>query len=112
LAFHGEARLAYWFLSNPFSRLGFRPYAVVGGGMAQVDAKLSVQVFTSAANYPRSPSTVTAWDVAGQGFVTGGLGAMYAITERHGPVLEFKFMELVPQQSPGLNLQLGYAVGF
>ena len=112
LPIHAEARLAYYFGDHPFSRVGIRPYALIGGGAAQVDASLNVTVFQGAAAYPNGATKVIAWDVAGQSFVTAGIGAMYAIKGQHGPFLEFKYMELVPQVSPGLNLQLGYAVGF
>jgi hypothetical protein len=44
LPFHGELRLAYWFGKNALGKKGLRPYVHVGGGVAQVDAKVKVQV--------------------------------------------------------------------
>ncbi len=41
---HLEARLAYWFGKGALSKKGLRPYAHVGGGLAQVDAKVKVTV--------------------------------------------------------------------
>jgi len=85
----------------------------------QADYKQNVQVFmptatqTAAAAYlANNPTTVTAWEVTGQSFVAAGLGTMYAIGAGHGPFIELKYMELFTQVSPGINLQLGYAVGF
>jgi hypothetical protein len=42
LPIHLEARGTYWF--RPLSALGFRPYVHVGGGMAQVDTKVEIDV--------------------------------------------------------------------
>ena len=44
LPLHAEARLAYWFGQSPFNRKGLRPYVHVGGGVAQVDAKVKVPI--------------------------------------------------------------------
>jgi hypothetical protein len=44
LPFHGELRLAYWFGKGALGKKGLRPYVHVGGGVAQVDAKVKVQV--------------------------------------------------------------------
>jgi hypothetical protein len=41
---HVEARLAYWFGQSPLGKKGLRPYVHVGGGLAQVDAKVKVPV--------------------------------------------------------------------
>lgn len=113
LALHAEGRLAYWFGKNPFARKGLRPYVVVGGGIGQVDSKIAVKVFRDQSAYASNTTTsFDAWKQAGTGFISGGIGTMIAVTPRHGPLVELKVMELLPQASTGLSLQLGYAVGF
>jgi hypothetical protein len=44
LPFHAEARGAYWFGKNAMGKKGLRPYIALGGGMAQVDAKVGVNI--------------------------------------------------------------------
>ena len=43
---HAEARAAYWF--KPLSIPGIHPYIHLGGGMAQVDGKVTVQAYRQA----------------------------------------------------------------
>jgi hypothetical protein len=109
---HAELRAAYWFGSDPFARTGVRPYLTVVGGVAQIDAKLSVIVYKSAADYMTDTRTqYDAWRKVGLGFVGGGVGMLIAVTPRMGPFLEVKFVEMLGISSPSLNLQLGYALG-
>src|SRR5262249_21733138 len=107
---HGEARAAFWFGHAPFERAGVRPYIVLDGGIAQVDAKVGVVAYDTQADYLADKRLkLDAWKKSGTGFIGGGAGLMIAIAPRTGPLLEFKFMELLGKASPAMNLQLGYA---
>ncbi len=110
---HGEARVAYYFGSDPFGRKGFRPYLVAGGGVAQVDGKLSVIIYKNATDFTNDTrTTLTAWRKGGLGFATIGAGTVFAITPRTGPLLEVKYMQLFGATMSTLNLHIGWAVGF
>ena len=110
--FHGEARAQYFFGKDPFARKGLRPYVVIGGGVAEVDAKVGVILYKSAADYATDTRTsLDAWQKAGTGFIAGGAGLMLGVTPRTGPFVELKYMQLLGASSPALNLQLGWALG-
>lgn len=109
---HVEARGSYWFGHDPLARSGFRFYAVVAGGMAQVDGSVPVDVYASAQAYKAGQSQdYVAWKKTGLAFGAAGGGAMYALTPSTGVILEAKFMELFPTAAPAAGLQLAYAVG-
>jgi len=106
---HAEARLAYWFGKNVFSRKGLRPYVVLGAGLAEVDASQGIDVLQNATTTTRTP--VDAWTKTGNGFGALGLGAMFAFTRSSGLVLEARGMLLFPTFGSALAAQLAYAVG-
>ena len=127
LPFHGELRLAYWFGKGVLGKKGFRPYIHVGGGVAQVDAKVKVTVQDCPPGLPdlqynacvlgkSSSGSVTkeldAWRKMGQGFITAGGGAVYAIKENFGVQLNFNFMYMLPTSGPVLQPSLGVVYGF
>ncbi|MEP7120887.1 MAG: hypothetical protein ABJE95_08260 [Byssovorax sp.] len=113
LPLHAEGRVAYWFGHDPFGRSGPKPYLVVSGGLAQVDGRVSVVAYeTEKAYVADQRTTFDAWRKAGTGFVGGGVGMLYAVTPRQGPVAEVKFVEMLGKSAPTLSLSLGYAVGF
>jgi hypothetical protein len=110
--FHGEVRAAYWFGSDPFARKGPRPYVVLGGGVAEVDASVDVLIYNNMQDYMANRTTpLVAWRQAGTGMITGGVGVLFAVSPRHGPFLEAKVMELLGATSTSMNLQVGYAFG-
>jgi hypothetical protein len=112
LPVHAELRAAYWFLSDPFARLGPRPYVVLDGGVAQVDGAVSVVVYDDAHAYTVDKRTqLDAWRKTGLGFIGGGAGMLYAVTPRMGPFLEAKLMGLLGLSAVSLNLSVGYAFG-
>jgi hypothetical protein len=99
LPVHAELRLAYWFGQGALAKKGLRPYLFLGGGMAQVDAKVQVNIYdcsgttaspsapgcldkTQAGNIPKK--SVDAWKKLGQGFVALGGGLVYAFTPQLG----------------------------
>jgi hypothetical protein len=127
LPLHAEGRFKYWFRKEGFSKKGFRPYVHLGGGMAQVDSKITVSVGDCTANQPGPPMPVnptcvptgagaraaklSAWRKLGQGFITVGGGAMYAITEKHGVVLNLNFMYMLGTSGAVLEPSIGYELG-
>jgi hypothetical protein len=126
LPLHLEGRLKYWFRKEGFTKKGFRPFAFVGGGMAQVDARMTVSVgdcsvpglpgqsvnpecpFNGAGAHP---ARLNAWRKMGQGFIAGGGGTTFAINERHSVVLNLNLMYMLG--SPGFVMEpsLGYEIG-
>lgn len=113
LPLHAEARVAYWFGHDPFGRVGPRPYLLLNGGIAQVDAKVPVLAYETKQDYIDDKRlSLDAWKKAGTAFVGGGVGMLLALTPRTGPLAEIKFAEMLGKSSPSLSLELGYAIGF
>ena len=135
LPFHAELRLAYWFGKNAMGKKGFRPYVHVGGGIAQVDAKVKVTVadcpnalFSKPAGNTTqgdecangNPTyinqtrryTLDAWRKMGQGFITAGGGVMYAFKGNLGAVLNVNIMYMLPTSGPVIQPSLGLEYGF
>ena len=123
LPFHAELRLAYWFGKNALGKKGLRPYAHVGGGIAQVDGKVKVDL--AQCNDPNSqcpngiatrqdvtPVTVDAWRKMGQAFVTLGGGLVYAFKENLGAQLNVNIMYMLPTSGPVIQPSLGLNYGF
>jgi hypothetical protein len=108
---HIEARASYWFGSDPFIRVGIRPYVVGALGAAEFDGKVSVKVYDGTTNANATPINASAWKKAGSFFVAGGFGLMYALDHNSGIVLELKGMATVPTVGVGASLQAGYSVG-
>lgn len=89
-----EGRVA-WILGNhPLTVSGIRPYAFVGGGVAD---------FSSAIDTPIGSQSVTAWRVAGPGFVSFGLGVRIGTP---------RFQVLIAPLKMALAVGNGTAVGF
>ncbi len=114
LPVHVEARVSYWFGSNPLSRAGFRFYAVVAGGLGEVDASQTIDVYANEQDARNQQNSIpeTAWRKVGTGFAAAGLGTMFAITPNMGISLELKAEELFPTTGTAFDGQLGYAIGF
>jgi hypothetical protein len=115
LPIHAEARLKYWFIKNGFSKRGIRPYAFLGGGVAQVDTHLTVTVYEANRNIVTGKfetPKIDAYKKLGQSFISFGGGAMYAFTPKHGLVLNLNFMYMLGSSGPVLEPSLGYELGF
>ncbi len=108
LPLHLEVRGKYWFGKDVFTRKGLRPYVALGGGMAQVDAKLAVTIQDT--SYPRGQQTpqLDAYRKLGQGFIGGGGGAMYAFGVNHGLVLNLNFMIMLGASGFVVEPSVGY----
>jgi hypothetical protein len=111
---HAEARVAYWFGSNPLARAGFRFYAVLAGGIGEVDGSQAIDVYASTQNAKEQQNSLAeaAWKKTGDGFIALGGGSLFAITPNMGIFLELKAKEMFPTTGTGFDAQLGYAIGF
>jgi hypothetical protein len=106
LPVHGEGRAKYWFGRNVLAKRGIRPYVHLGGGIAQVDAKLPVTI-QAGADQP----TLDAYRKLGQAFATIGGGAMYALRPQHGPILNLNLMYMLGSSGPVIEPSLGIVYG-
>jgi hypothetical protein len=104
---HAEGRVAYFFGKNPFGSTGIRPYVSVNGGLAQIDARVTVQV-----NDPQNGQlNLAAWKKGGTSFVGAGVGAMWLTSPGSGFLAELRLEQLFSSSATGLSLQIGYAFG-
>lgn len=112
LPLHLEARGAYYFLGQrPFETPGFRPFASLGLGVAEVDGVVAVDIYDDQAAYAaKDVSRLHAWRRAGPGFAAPGGGASYAI----GDLMinaELRFMINFPAVATGVSLNAGVSYG-
>jgi hypothetical protein len=114
LPIHAEVRGKYWFGRNVYSKKGLRPYAHLGLGAAQVDAKITVRVrdclddLTCQTHVEGQPD---AYRKLGLMFVTAGGGAAWAIGENHGPVLNLNLTYMLPSSGVVIQPSIGYMYG-
>ena len=121
LPIHAELRLSYWFGQGALGKKGVRPYVFVGGGMAQVDAKVEVTVNDCSAsanvdncvngNETVPHKKVDAWKKLGQGFAAAGGGLVYAINPQIGIQANVNFMYMLGSSGPVLEPSLGLVYG-
>jgi hypothetical protein len=135
LPVHVEARAKWWLRGTAaFSKPGFRPWLHVGGGIAQVDAKVNVDVVDCtpaadpkimqlgeciAAGNPHDArsfhgqiQSLQATKQLGQAFATVGGGVMYAVAKNHGAVLNLNLMVPFPSAGFVVEPSIGYVYGF
>ena len=104
---HAELRASYFFLQEGF----VRPYAFLGGGIAQVSAGVTVTICDQVKSDGGSPAEqldeacgdlgterddVEAYQVTGLGFIGFGGGAIFPLYENWGVNVEAKFLFMVP----------------
>jgi hypothetical protein len=110
-----EARAAYWFGSDPFASDGLRPFLLIDGGVASVDAEKSTEVREQRGvpSTQKNPNTQTldAWRSLGNGFFGGGLGLMYAFTPRVGMLLDVRYARFVGRDGNALMPEIGLGFG-
>jgi hypothetical protein len=104
--FHVEGRGAYYFGKNPFGSTGIHPYLTLNGGLAQVDARVTVQITDQSGS-----ANLAAWKKGGTAFVGGGVGMLWLTSTSNGFLAEIRLMELLGSSATGIGLQLGYALG-
>jgi hypothetical protein len=116
--FHGEVRASYWFSAIQVGKV--RPYATVGGGLAQVDSSVTTelvdrgpmgQIRLDDQGQPTA-SRVTVWKKTGTTFASIGGGAMYPLSDHGGITAELKGVLLFPSSGMSVSLQAGYSHGF
>jgi hypothetical protein len=116
---HAEVRGSYWFGGIQPGKL--RPYATLGGGLAQVDSSVTTQVVDRCPSAMENPpctvgeialSRVTVWKKTGTTFASLGGGALYPLNEHSGISAELKAVLLFPSSGMSVALQAGYTHGF
>ena len=135
---HIEARAAYWF--KALSMKGLHPYIHIGGGMAQVDGKVTVPAFRHAVTDQgcvQNPGPTTpqpqgcvqispgqyrkegtvyyavkydAWRKMGQGFGTLGGGVLFPLGDTGGVQVNLNIMFMLPSSGTVLEPSLGYVL--
>lgn len=116
--FHAELRGTYWFAPTQLANI--RPFAMLGGGLAQVDSSVSTEVVDQGPqgqipvdeNGQPQASRVTVWKKTGTTFAELGGGAMYPLSEDSGISAELKGLILFPSSGVSVSLQAGYSHGF
>jgi len=111
--FHGEARVAFWFGREPFSRRTLRPYLVVAGGLAEIDDKFSVPIIEADLSKGLPPTqTLTVWRASGAAFAGGGFGVLLPTGGAgQGITAEMKLVALFPDSGIAMAPTIGYALG-
>jgi hypothetical protein len=133
LPIHAEIRGTFWIL--PLNQKPFRAYVTLGGGMAQVDAKVSVperdcadtfandwdpndgsfeecRTGDSSFNWEALDETnIDAWKKMGQGFVTGAVGGVFAFKDNMGIQLNVNVMYMLPASGIVFEPSLGFVYG-
>ena len=116
---HAELRGTYWFGGIQPGKL--RPYAILGGGLAQVDSSVTTQVVDRCPSNAETPpctvgqialSRVTVWKKSGTTFASLGAGALYPLNEHSGISAELKASLLFPSSGMSVGFQAGYTHGF
>jgi hypothetical protein len=116
--FHAEVRGTYWFAPIQVGKI--RPYAALGGGLAQIDSSVTTEVVDRGPQgqiplddqgQPRA-SRVTVWKKTGTTFASLGGGAMYPLGDKDGITAELKAVLLFPSSGLSVGLQAGYTHGF
>jgi hypothetical protein len=114
---HFEVRGTYWFGKNPLSHVGFRPFALIGGGLSEVDVDVQVNVTedttknTAQTGNPNKQK-LDAWKKMGKSFATLGGGVMYAMNPKGGIVFDVRAMMLFPSSGMSISPEIGYSLGF
>lgn len=113
LPYHAEGRLSYWFGSLPLGRKGFRFYAHVGGGLAQVDARVGVKIRdrNRVEGGPYEEAQLEAWKKLGQGFITAGGGTVFALSPQFGLQLNLNLIYMLPASGLVIQPSLGAVYG-
>jgi hypothetical protein len=137
LPVHAEIRGAFWFL--PLNAKMFRAYGALGGGMAQVDAKVSIpELDCNDANEPRYTDpqgneysafaqcqngvgyydyrkyptyNIDGWKKMGQGFITAAVGGMIAFKDNMGVLINANVMYMLPASGIVIEPSLGFTIG-
>jgi hypothetical protein len=137
LPIHAEVRVSYWIGAGALGKRGLRPYVFIGGGMAQVDAKVPVTVYDCSQPYIKANESdpdvdppadcktggdgtdqrrlrqkrLDAWKKLGQGFGTAGIGGVYAFKENMGIQANVNVMYMLGSSGFVIAPSLGFIYG-
>lgn len=112
LPVHAELRAAYFFGSDPFARSGVRPYFAVGGGIAEVQSRVTVDFYTDVAAYNQGrQSSADAWRTAGRGFVAPSFGSQFAFSRSTALSLELRVMAMLGESGLAPAGSIGFVQG-
>ena len=108
---HVEGRAGWWFVNK---QTFFQPYAMLSGGMMQVDGKVIVIVHNpdDGTEFANQDVNLEAWNKTGLQFVSLGAGALLALSSSLGAVVEVKAGMLFPKSGTFFALALGPAFSF
>ena len=128
--FHIEIRGTYVFRKNGITSRGFRPYVHAGGGIAEVDAKVTVPIqdcsllpsdaqrlacsagaLDQAALDSLQEQNLDGWKKLGKQFITVGGGVNYGIGDRLGVQLNLNLMYMLPSTGLVIEPSLGVTFG-
>jgi hypothetical protein len=120
LPLHVEGRVTWWIKS--LGQTGLHPYVAVGGGLAQVDAKIAVPVAICPSETLIYPPTATcsvapvqkkynAYKRLGQGFVTIAPGIVIPVSGSVGVQANVNLMYMLPVSGLVIEPSLGLVVG-
>lgn len=112
LPLHLELRAQYYFAERPFAKNGLRPYAGLGFGLAQVDAKVNVEVYADEQAYLAGDAReLEAWRKAGRWFLAPTVGAGYAFASSSSIFVELRTAILFGDGGFAPAVAVGYAHG-
>jgi hypothetical protein len=110
LPVHAEGRFSYYFLGN--DKPGLRPYAHLGGGLADVQGLVTKNNVTSCfAPGDCSDLNIKIYQQSGPVFVTAGGGAVFAFSDRLGLQLNLNAMLMLPKSAIAVQPSLGLVYG-
>jgi hypothetical protein len=113
---HLEARASYVIGEHPLATAGLSPVLALGAGLAEYSASVPVKVdLVPPSPMPSTAGTVSAWRVAGPGFVSAGVGLRWAVSPGFALSIlplkaTFAFGTHAPNffLSPEITAQFGY----
>jgi hypothetical protein len=128
MPYHAEVRVTYHFRKNGVAAKGFRPYAHLGGGLAEVDAKVTVPIQDcsvigdpvgrencATGVTPESEldaaTNLDGWKKLGKQFITLGGGVTYGLGEKLGLTLNVNLMYMLPSTGLVIQPSLGFQYG-
>jgi hypothetical protein len=128
LPFHGEARIAYHLGGNSvLEAKKIKPYFFVGGGLAQINASVPVDVCDTLqpdgsavvnstkgcrTSKPSRAVSLDAYQITGLNFIGLGGGTVIGITPSFGVDVELKLMIMVPTSGIVFAPSLGPVLAF
>lgn len=108
---HAEGRATWWFKS--LGQPGIRPYIAFGGGLAQVDAKITVPIIAcSRITNVCGNVNVDVYKRLGMGFVAPAAGAVIPLAPNFGIQANVNAMFMLPVSGIVVEPSLGAVVGF